>query len=323
MQRLNALILLTILISFSISGQINESIKQIVTRYPTSISNCEKIAKRINSDFNSEHDKLGAIYVWITSNISYDVKSANSKKKKDRYTYSYRTKEEKARKEKRYNNKTIKRTLRKRKAVCDGYSRLFKRLCDLTNIECVIVTGTSKTKKSEIGKSPKRNRHAWNAAKVNDRWELIDVTWGAGYVESKKFFKRYTEDYFCSNPEMFFLKHYPKDTRWLFTKKTKEDFANLPLYYSSYYKSEIKFNSSHSGVIESVENDLVHFKVDANGELPYLTYAFNNDKYSKKPDIEYNADEILFSIPLENRKKGYLTLYYRHKAIVTYKLNLR
>lgn len=184
----------------------------------------------------------------------------------------------------------------------------------------MVIPGLAKTQKSEIGKWPKNNRHAWNAAKINGNWKLIDVTWGAGYVKSRKFVKNYKEYFFCSDPEMFFFKHYPSDKKWLFTQKTEQDFVNLPLYYSNYQKSNIKLISPRSGIIDMRQSDLVLFKLQVNKKMPSLSYAFNNDKYSKQLYIKHDEDEIQFSIPLENKRNRYLTLYDNNKAIVTYKL---
>ena len=65
----------------------------------------------------------------------------------------------------------------KRKSICAGYSNLFKKLCDYSNIKCVIIEGYSKgyNYNGEILKEP---NHAWNAVKLYDKWELIDSTWG-------------------------------------------------------------------------------------------------------------------------------------------------
>lgn len=323
MSKLLFILLFAIFINISLKGQIDESIKQLVRSYPSSISSCEKLAERINTDFSSTKDRAGAIYVWITYNISYDVEAANSNKKSKGFTY--RTQEEKLQKEEKYNDKIISKAFRKRKAICDGYSRIFKKLCDLSNIECVIISGTSKTTKTDIGKLPKISDHAWNAIKVDDKWELIDATWGAGNVNSKtKEFKReYREEYFCTKPEYFFLKHFPKDPKWLLLKKSKKDFANLPLYYSSFFISEIEFISPNKGIIEKAKKSIVHFKIKVNGKTPHLTYAFNNDKHSKAVDVTSNNGEITFSIPIDNRRRGYLTIYHRNRAIVMYKLNLK
>lgn len=314
--------LLALLISLSLSAQISDNVKQTVINY-SSISNYEKLAKRINADFKTDNDKASAIYVWITHNIAYDVPaaSANSKTK----SYSYTTLEEKQAIEAKYNEKIISKVFKKNKAVCDGYSRLFKTLCDLCHIECVIITGTSKTTIADIGKLPTKSDHAWNAIKLNGQWQLIDATWGAGSVNAKtnKFSADYTETYYCTNPERFFLKHYPDDSQWLLIKKNEKDFANVPLYYSPAINSKMKFTSPKTGVIKKVKGNALEFRIKSDTELNNLGYAFSKDKYATKLEVNYSNGETTFSIPVEKRKRGYLTIYYNKEAIVAYELNVK
>ena len=55
----------------------------------------------------------------------------------------------------------------------------------------------------------KTSNHAYSAIKLDNKWYLLDVTWGAGKIEDKKFIKKYDEFYFCTDPELFILNHFP------------------------------------------------------------------------------------------------------------------
>lgn len=59
----------------------------------------------------------------------------------------------------------------KGEAVCDGYAKALKLLCDRYGIPCVIVAGTAvQTSSSEA--------HAWNYVQMEDgKWYAVDVTW--------------------------------------------------------------------------------------------------------------------------------------------------
>lgn len=48
--------------------------------------------------------------------------------------------------------------------VCDGYSRAMKLLCDLSDVECKLIRGTSK------------GNHMWNMVKLDGNWYHLDVT---------------------------------------------------------------------------------------------------------------------------------------------------
>lgn len=89
-------------------------------------------------------------------------------------------------------------------AVCDGYARAFKLLCEFVDVECVFVMGSS-----WLG-----GGHAWNQVKVGGKWYNIDVCWDDPdsseptleyedfLVSDERFYKnhvkdRYTEYYTC------------------------------------------------------------------------------------------------------------------------------
>jgi hypothetical protein len=55
-------------------------------------------------------------------------------------------------------------------AVCEGYSRAMKLMCDLSGIECIIVTGSSITRGVQEG-------HAWNIVKIDGEYYHLDVTY--------------------------------------------------------------------------------------------------------------------------------------------------
>lgn len=57
------------------------------------------------------------------------------------------------------------------RAVCDGYAKSVKILCDKIGIPCVIVAGTAVQSSSE-------EPHAWNYVQMEDGlWYAIDLTW--------------------------------------------------------------------------------------------------------------------------------------------------
>jgi len=54
-------------------------------------------------------------------------------------------------------------------AVCEGYSEAMKLLCDLSSIECLFVSGKSKSGNDWID-------HAWNIVKIDGKYYHVDVT---------------------------------------------------------------------------------------------------------------------------------------------------
>jgi len=55
-------------------------------------------------------------------------------------------------------------------ALCEGYSKAFKLLCNSEKIKCELVVGKSR----DIG-------HMWNAVKIENEYYYTDVTWNDNY----------------------------------------------------------------------------------------------------------------------------------------------
>ena len=179
----------------------------------TAEKNIEALAAYLNDKTSTNLEKVRAYYIWLTHNINYDTKTFFS------------------------NNPNPKTSandaLKYKRAICQGYSELFKALCDYSNIPCFIISGYSKG----YGYSPNKNftnsDHAWNAVFINSKWYLIDATWGAGYIDTKrKYVKEFTADYFLQKPEIFILKHLPSDPMW--------QLIACPISIKDYKKSDDK-----------------------------------------------------------------------------------
>ena len=120
------------------------------------------LAVLITKPFSNELEKVRAIFMWMNKNIQYDYVGLAS----NNYTVD------------------VPDVLRKRVAVCDGYSRLFYYLC----------SGGGITSNYLRGLTP-RGVHAWNSVRIDSKWYLIDVTWGL--------------EYFLTSPNIFIKDHIP------------------------------------------------------------------------------------------------------------------
>jgi transglutaminase/protease-like cytokinesis protein 3 len=309
--------------SLDISAQDLHLVDSIIDTYPKSFLSPERLSIRIYSDFKDQTQRARAIYAWVGKNIEYDVKALNSHKK--RKSFSYNTTSEKLRKEAKLQTKVANQTFRKKKAVCYGYSVLYKKLCDLCEIPCMVISGGDKTKYSQIDRKPSRNAHAWNSVKINNSWEFIDVTWAAGSVDKKikRFIPDYSDTYFFLSPEKFFLKHFPKDTSWILTNKTKEDFVKLPLYYSDYLSMDITIINPLEGVISIAEKDTINFKISNLPQSYSISYKFSNEKFAHfvEPDF-LDISSCEFSIVNTSSRDGYLVLFIEEKPFAAYKIRL-
>lgn len=172
-------------------------------------NNLTRLVNYLTEWTNDDFLKVKSIHDWICENIEYDVPA--------------------------YEKGEIKLsepliTLVSKKAVCGGYSMLFLKMTQLAGFESFLIKGFTKGKsKYAIGSQKIFTRHAWNGIKINDAFYLVDTTWDAGFVNTKKYFKRYSTSFFLSDPEIFIKTHYPEAPGWLLTDKyySLEDFKKL------------------------------------------------------------------------------------------------
>jgi len=158
----------------------------------------EKIVNRI--DF--EEDTVKAVFDWITNNISYDVSLL--KKIKLNGIENVKLNQNK---ESRISN-----VLKNKRGVCQHYSELFDEIMTHLGYQSVVIAGYTR---SPITQKLNSVGHAWNSVKTDNKWILLDATWGAGYVTNKNVFeKRYKSEYYNMNPTEAIFSHIPYDPLW-------------------------------------------------------------------------------------------------------------
>lgn len=316
MIRTYLILILLFLFTFPLFSQNYKQVDEKVKTYPKSFSKLDKLADQINIDFKTPEEKARAIYAWIAMNVSYDVKGMKSTKG---VSYSYRNQEEKQQIEKKMEEDLALKTMKQKKAVCQGYSTLHKILCEKTGLECEIISGTSKTTPQDIGKAPGRMDHAWNAIKLNGKWKLVDATWGAGYMDqgTGKFKKLYSDFYFLTDPDKFFLKHYPEDKKWLLTNKTAKDFTIQPLFYRNYFESNMEIVEPNEGEIKMPKNKIFKLAIK-NCKDKNVIISMANGKNVQQISPTSKKSICYYEYTLKG--SGFLNVYVNNEAIVTYKI---
>jgi len=58
-------------------------------------------------------------------------------------------------------------------AVCEGYAKAFKVLCDAVDLPCMLIAGEA----DQYGNFYGFSNHMWNAVRVEDAWYAVDTTW--------------------------------------------------------------------------------------------------------------------------------------------------
>ncbi len=161
------------------------------------------LAQQITAGKKNDSLKVRAIYEWVAKNVEYDVPLFLKMKRKSIEEF--------------IRMQQPQQVLATKKAVCMGYSILFRDLCKAVGIKSEFISGMSKhldpnTKKHIIPET----LHAWNAVKINKKWYLTDLTWSAGSVdeEESKFYKEFNEKFYLMNSAEFAKTHYPFDPVW-------------------------------------------------------------------------------------------------------------
>lgn len=303
-------ILFLILNYFGTAQNINR-VEAVLGLYPSRFENAQQLANYINRDFNTEEEKVRAIYSWIIQHIAYQPEAYKL------FDYSFKNYRERNQKEEKTRNKIIKHTLKNGEAVCEGYAFLFEKLCTLTGIKNYLVRGDTKATFKDIGRPFSKN-HMWNIAYINQKPYLFDPTWGAGKYTTK-FIKDTSYYYYKTPPKQFIKTHFPHmfEDALLDTVFTKQTFSKLPLIISkTLFLEDIIL--PRSGII-TAQNHIegICFKLK--------NHAFKNVKYSydenKKRAVKTNIEKdfLMFEIPLAADAKN-LLIFLNNEPALGYKI---
>ena len=302
-----------------IYSQKYNAIDSVVLKYPN-FGSIDKLAKRIQKDFTSEHDKARAIYSWIALNLNYDLKAyLNPPREK---SYSFKNEDDWAKKLESIDEKTIQKAFKSRKAVCEGFSLLYAHLGSLVGLKCQVINGDSKTQLSDIGRKRLKTSHAWNTVLIDGKWALVDVTWGQGYYDLDRLFmvKDFSSIYFDQNPKFFYAKHFPNE--WMNSENIEKEktFLNAPLIYKAFIKVDCEIITPNSGVIQANDGDEIIFKIKNISKFENFYYL----------DIKGNHVEIVnpkeenglfeFKITYNKNLGKFINFYLFNEGLVTFKI---
>lgn len=221
------------------------------------------LSQQLTAACSTDLQKVRAIFRWITDNIAYRTYEPINRKKKSRI------KEEEDADDttllKPLDERVAETVLANRVAVCDGYSRLFKTLCNYAGLQAEVITGYGKTEPHKIHQRF-RNNHSWNAVMIDSVWQLLDVTWASGYIswQGNRFIRFLDEQYFLAPPEVFIREHYPDDLRWTLVDDPPlmAEFKVSPFKQKSFIKYNIISYTPTKGIIEASLNDTIQIVLE-------------------------------------------------------------
>lgn len=287
------------------SSQNYQRADSIALTYPIKYNSPDQLAKQIEVDFSNDFDKVRTLYTWIIHNVKYDYGES------DRYNFSYTTDIDYQKKQIKYENKLSKRVISRRIAVCEGYSVLFKKICDLLNIKCRQVTGGSKTKITDIGKKYKSD-HAWNIVTIDNKDYFIDTTWGISTETTDV-------DYvYFLTPAIHYIKtHYPDKFKNSLLEDIiyRKEFLNGPLYYHFDYI----LKSSQNGTLIKKDLGKETFSFSTHKNVTSVSYHIDRKYYTVKSFDNTRGLEFEIDLTnLKNQKK--LIFFINNKATIAFRL---
>ena len=312
------LLLNIIFFNFASAQKVSE-VDKIVAKYPKSFASTEKLADKIENDFDSDYDRARAIYSWIAFNIKYDFNTFLNPPRTQGFRYS--SEAEKQRKIKQINDNLIQKTFTSKKAVCEGFTALYQHLASLMGIKCEIIRGDSKISVRDIGRKTTSSNHAWNMVLIDKKWRLVDVTWGQGYYDSSKgrMVNDFNPVYFDTDSDYFFAKHFPDSGTFSGERLSKDDFLNGPLIYNKTIEFDYKIKSPESGLIEAKRGDRITFEIK---NISKSNQVFYLNKYNKPVKIQNPKEKrggLEFQILYDNNVGEYITIFVDTNSIVSFK----
>lgn len=237
--------------------------QQSATHNQNPVSQLQKLTIDITRNAATDSLKAYRIFRWLTNNISYDVATFTGAEDPYKKLGDGPEGYSQAQFDDWYDEQVSLMVLQRRKAICDGYARLFKALCSYAGLEAAYISGYGKTSDT-IGK-PFSANHAWNAIRLSGKWHLVDACWGSGYTttNSSRFIRRYNGYYFCTPPEHFILDHYPEDKKWtlMASPPSLELFFRNPLFYSDYVSAGIASMTPLAGALQTKAGTVILFRI--------------------------------------------------------------
>ena len=306
-------------INFTFAQKISE-VDKIVAKYPKNFDSTEKLADRIEKDFDSDAERARAIYSWIAFNIRYDYNAYLNPPRVQGFSYS--TEAEKQRKIKQLNDNLIQKAFNSKKAVCEGFTALYQNLAEQVGLKCEIVKGDSKTRLADIGRKNTSSNHAWNMVLINKKWRLIDVTWGQGYYDSNKgrMVNDFNPIYFDTDPDYFFAKHFPDSGSFLGDRLNKDDFLNGPLIYNKTIENDYKIKTPSSGIMEVKNGDKITVEIKNVSKSNQVFYLNKKNQPVTVQNPKQKRGSLEFQILIDSNVGNYITIFVDTDSIVSFKI---
>ena len=321
--------LLLLAISTLALGQIDEytEIDAVVRDKYIKSNDAYSIAEEVSYEYDSDEEKIRAIFVWIADNIEYSYDTyLDQKENRSERRIKTRDSEERAELILEQREDDLEKALKKRGGVETDFTFMFMKMCEAVGIEAGEIKGYLRRSERRIGQMPRRPDHLWNWAIVDGRKQFFDVYLAAGTFDkkTKEFTKDFDDNFFMVKPHVLILSHYPEDStlQRLDPPMSQKDFASQPFKLRSYNTSKIVDFYPKNGVIPMDATD-VEFKLKfAENEIPHRILTYERRKLSEQGFSQSDDGYwvLKYKIP-ENRPRQLKFVIkdsklYEHEALI-------
>lgn len=314
-----------ILFFVSVQSHNYKLIDNNVREYPH-FDSIDQLVLRVNNTIKRDEDKVRAYYTWISHNILYDLNEYYKIRSPElNITFNSESINKSISNQKR--RKLVKSIFKNRKGLCLGLSSLFQELCLRSNIEVALIKGITKISVDDINNTDYLKNHAWNAVKINNQWNLIDVSFSSGFQNSStgKWQKHFNDFYFFTDPEKLIKTHLPANKNFQLVKEliTVKTFFISPIIYTNYFESGLELSNNQNGLVNvSKEDKKVRIKFKEINTNSSFYYKFDNDSHLK--ELKFYKSDKNFSIALRYKsKKGkILSVYHENFKILDFKIEI-
>ena len=288
------------------------------------VSKADELAKQLASLGKTDREKVRAIFRWITEHIDYNVLPVGRGKKKP-YSF-YNEPDDSSAALPSLDERVAAKVLNTGIAFCDGYSRLFKTLCDHAGIKAEVIYGYARTNNNRRFAV----NHTWNSVFIDSTWYLLDVTWASGFITyGNEYVHQYNDLYFLTSPGEFIRDHYPEDAQWTLLKDPPvyREFAQSPFRYSGYVKAGVSSYFPAKGVIEVAVGDTIAIELTARKEInTFLVSASplpDTTQLTKISPVNTSGEKLVLRYNITDATGEWLYVFCNEELALRYKLNVK
>lgn len=265
---------------------ITGNIYKICPKYDISLETRSKMMDMVDETVNkivaqtnnmTDFETVKLFHDYIITNCSYDMDG-------DNYSNAYGA-------------------LIEGKAVCEGYARAFKYLCDKVDIPCELVIGQTDIE------------HMWNLVQIEGKWYNIDVTWDDPKNKDGDYI---SYSYFNLTDEQISIDHTVQDDA-IFPVANSTDMNYFVYYNLSASSIEELYNLIYEQVYKACINDekYIYVKVTTKDIYDEALSILSDGDWNVLYNIIKNASNSA-DVQLDNKE---FTCSY-DKDMLTFTINL-